>query len=59
MLQLLHLSIVNSAPVPLPPCTVNPFANIKAIAKAFAVPDTADVAAVQAAVRSRVAMWDL
>jgi hypothetical protein len=29
------------------------------IAKAFAVPDTADAAAVQAAVRSRVAVWDL
>jgi hypothetical protein len=59
MLQQLHLASVDTPPLPLHPCTPNPFANMKAIAKAFAVPDTADAAAVQAAARSRVAAWDL
>jgi hypothetical protein len=59
MLQQLHLATVDTPPVPLPPCSPNPFANMKAIAKAFALPDAADAAAVQAAVRSRVAVWDL
>ncbi len=59
MLQQLRLSALDTPCVPLHPSTPNPFANMKAIAKAFAVPDTADAAAVQAAVRSRVAVWDL
>ena len=59
LLQRLLLARVDASPFPLPPFTPNPYANMTAIAKAFAVPDSADAAAVQAAVRSRVAVWDL
>ena len=59
MLQQLRLSALDPPCPPLHPSAPNPLANMKAIAKAFAVPDTAHAAAVQAAVRSRVAVWDL
>jgi hypothetical protein len=59
MLLQLHLAPLDTSTLPLPPYSPNPFANTRAIAKAFALPDTADTAAVQAAVRSRVALWDL
>jgi hypothetical protein len=59
MLQQLHLVRECPSSFPLSPCSRNPYANMNAIAKAFGLPDAADEAAVQAAVRSRVAVWDL